>query len=110
MPYKDPQKQKAAKDSWYKRNTAKHLACQAKRRAERKAWYRDLKKDLSCQECGENHIACLEFHHTDPDKKDGKVSRMVLAALSEETILAEIAKCIVLCSNCHQKLHWKEDT
>jgi hypothetical protein len=28
--------------------------------------------------------------------------------LSKERILQEIAKCSVLCSNCHRKLHWDE--
>lgn len=69
---------------------------------ERMEFVRSLK--TSCSQCGENHPAVLDFHHTDPTEKEISVSQ----SKSKKQILSEIQKCIVLCSNCHRKLHWKE--
>lgn len=56
--------------------------------------------------CGESHPACLDFHHPNSDDKRSGVSQMISSA-SIETLKAEIAKCIVMCSNCHRKLHYE---
>ena len=63
---------------------------------------------LSCIKCGEDHPAVLDFHHTDPSTKESEVSDLVGNGSSMVKIKQEIDKCIVLCSNCHRKLHWKE--
>lgn len=57
-----------------------------------------------CISCGEDHPAVLDFHHTNPDEKESAVSRLQ----SRRKIIEESKKCIVLCSNCHRKLHWEE--
>jgi tellurite resistance-related uncharacterized protein len=75
----------------------------------RRKWYNEYKQNLKCSLCDENHIACLEFHHTEPDKKDFNISEALgRLNLDKNKILEEINKCIVLCSNCHKKLHWNE--
>jgi len=71
----------------------------------KKLWFRNYKRTLKCTHCPENHYACLEFHHRDGADKDGTVSKMVHDNARTADILAEIAKCTVLCSNCHKKLH-----
>lgn len=65
----------------------------------------DLKSDLSCSKCGENHPAVLDFHHRDPQEKEFSISYAV-RSLSKEKLQKEIEKCDVLCSNCHRKLHY----
>jgi hypothetical protein len=60
-------------------------------------------------QCGEDHPSTLDFHHEDPAKKEASVRQLLDNGYSQKRILAEIAKCIVLCSNCHRKLHWSED-
>jgi len=71
----------------------------------RRDWFIELKSKLKCEVCGENHIACLDFHHKNPSEKEITVS---LAAMYSKTkVLNEIEKCIVLCANCHRKLHYK---
>jgi hypothetical protein len=80
----------------------------AKRQRERKdEWFRLLKSQLACERCGESDPACLDFHHKDPAKKDGEVSKMIRTH-STLRISEEIAKCSVLCANCHRKLHAAE--
>lgn len=67
---------------------------------------RDLKSKLGCSECPERDWRCLDFHHTDPAQKELGISRMY--GWSFEKISKEIAKCVVLCSNCHRKHHASE--
>ena len=67
--------------------------------------FEEWKKTLSCSKCGESHIACLEFHHLDPSKKEFLISKI---KTSKNKLTEELKKCIVLCSNCHRKLHYEE--
>ena len=64
------------------------------------------KSNLKCVECGENHPATLDFHHIDPSGKDFGVANFGGKSITK--IKDEIEKCIVLCANCHRKLHWNE--
>ncbi len=68
-------------------------------------WLMTLKAEKGCSYCKENHPACLHFHHRDPKLKVFEIGGGVLTR-SKETIEVEISKCIVLCSNCHAKLHF----
>lgn len=73
MPFKDKDKrreyQREYMRKWYKENKAKHISYVRKRDKKIKDWLKDYKKTLQCEECGENHPACLDFHHIDPSKK-----------------------------------------
>lgn len=78
-----------------------------KRREELKRWFREeFLPTLSCKECGENHPACLDFHHKDPAEKEAGVARLLHDTRSKNRLLREIAKCEVLCANCHRKHHY----
>lgn len=66
-----------------------------------------MKAILECAYCGENHPATLHFHHRDPEKKDFSLAEAVNYGYSIERIKREIAKCIVLCANCHAKEHYE---
>lgn len=68
-------------------------------------WFKDYKSTLVCKECGESNSDCLAFHHVDPATKKATVASMVRSKSSKQEILDEIAKCVVLCSNCHLKRH-----
>jgi hypothetical protein len=78
-------------------------------RKKRAAWFAKLKCGLRCKDCGESHPACLDFHHRNPKEKLGNISFIVTSAWSEQRILKEIAKCDILCVNCHRKLHCKRE-
>lgn len=81
----------------------------ANRKSMVREWYRGLKATLTCSNCSENHPATLDFHHVDPSEKGFNISHWIRSGTSIERIKAEIEKCVVLCSNCHRKLHWSED-
>lgn len=63
----------------------------------------EYKRSCSCVKCGETEPVCLDFHHVDPTQKDFGIG----AAMGRNwtKILEEIEKCIVVCSNCHRKIH-----
>ena len=57
--------------------------------------------------CGESHIACLEFHHSKGSVKVACVATMIRSSkYTVQEIIAEARKCVVLCANCHRKLHY----
>ncbi len=66
-----------------------------------------LKKNLAsqlggiCQRCGyDEFLSGLEFHHVDPDKKRKRVTNDISSGHSSGAY-AEIDKCVLLCSCCH---------
>ena len=65
----------------------------------------DYRAGLRCLDCGESDTVCLDFHHLNPALKDYSVSELINKRYSAKKIEEEIAKCVVLCSNCHRKLH-----
>lgn len=48
-------------------------------------------------------IFALEFHHIDPNTKEFDWKKLRLQ--TEKNINKELDKCILLCANCHRKLH-----
>lgn len=101
----NPAKKREWWKKWYQNNKATKIAWQDKRRKELRAWLVELKKTLKCSRCPENHPACLVFHHIDPKTKELEISYAVNNNWSIKKIEAEIAKCEVLCANCHMKHH-----
>lgn len=59
-----------------------------------------LKKDSGCTLCPEKEIACLDFHHIIKGKP---VTRMTNS--SNVSLCRELNKCIIVCCNCHRKIH-----
>lgn len=64
----------------------------------------EYKKTHPCEVCGETERVCLDFHHLDPNKKDFGISTYS-GTRGWKTIQEEIEKCVVLCKNCHAKVH-----
>jgi hypothetical protein len=92
------------KREWYRRNRESHQGRVLARRLALRQWLREYKSHLRCERCGEDHPACLDFHHRDPEQKEVIVSKLVdQRGWGIERILREIAKCEVICANCHRK-------
>tara|TARA_R110000782_G_scaffold206638_1_gene295189 strand:+ start:336 stop:731 length:396 start_codon:yes stop_codon:yes gene_type:complete len=70
-------------------------------------WFMDYKRSLECSRCGFNHPAALDFHHRDPSTKSLKFESIAMVKKNEKIIMEEIAKCDILCSNCHRIEHSK---
>jgi hypothetical protein len=67
------------------------------------AWLMNLKNNSRCLICGEDHPHTLDFHHRDPATKVDTISNM--ARVDKKTLIKEVAKCVILCANCHRKHH-----
>jgi len=67
----------------------------------------EYKAKHGCVRCGEKHPICLGFHHKDKSKKESDVSSLIDRGWKR--LKDEIAKCDVMCDNCHKKLHYNED-
>jgi len=63
----------------------------------------EYKRNLCCENCGNNDYRVLEFHHL--GDKETNVSRLVSKKYAWSKVEAEIKKCSVLCANCHRIEH-----
>jgi 5-methylcytosine-specific restriction endonuclease McrA len=58
----------------------------------------------ACRICGyDRYSGALHFHHVDPSAKEFAISRKGLT-WSLAKMRAEVAKCVLLCSNCHAEV------
>ena len=112
MPYKDPTVRKAKQaeysKAYYEKNKAHVIVRNKVRRKDVNAKFAVFKSTLSCTNCGENHPATLDFHHVERHKSNKKVHYLVSNGHHWPRIMQEVKKCLVLCSNCHRKLHHDE--
>jgi hypothetical protein len=91
--------------AYYKKHKAQYFAKAKNHQAKKRAWFEERFKDiLICVTCKEDDRRCLDFHHVNPKTKFKSIAHMV-KIFSQDKIEKEVAKCIVLCSNCHRKKH-----
>ncbi len=109
MPRKDPEARRAYHREymryWYLRNRDVHRAYVAKNTRERRKLVKDYLNQLKrapCVDCGGRFPPfVMDFDHV----RGAKVS--ILSKLSRgragwDKVLAEVAKCEIVCSNCHR--------
>jgi len=78
------------------------------RQARGRKYLQQIKTEKGCAKCGYNeHPAALDFNHLDPSKKSFNIASC--ASLSLNLLDAEIAKCEILCANCH-RIHTYDST
>ena len=109
MPFKDLERRKAYRRSWYKLNKNSEKEHVQRRKKGLKKWLENYKSKLRCSKCNENHPSTIDFHHKRESEKEMSISKMVSEGYSKERIKKEIEKCQILCSNCHRKLHWEKN-
>jgi hypothetical protein len=105
----NPAKVKAAAEKW-KKNHQEYLRLAARNRRLKTLEYARFRQGLKCLKCGEDHPACIDFHHRDPATKEFNISQGWRWGYPLERLKKEIEKCDILCSNCHRKHHWEEAT
>jgi hypothetical protein len=71
-------------------------------RLERTIFLIDFFSRNPCIDCGEADPVVLEFDHLDPALKEFNIGQ-ALSHRAWSSIVAEIEKCEVVCSNCHRR-------
>ena len=92
--------------SWHQRHREKRLTRIYERKAAIYEYVQNLKSQLSCVDCGEQHPATLQFHHLNSEDKVFNISTAARHGTSLNRIKQEIQKCVVLCANCHFIRHY----
>jgi len=95
--------QKAYRRQHYLDNRQKYIDKAKRVRQEFVLWFQQYKATLKCKHCPEREPCCLDFHHNSDDK-EANVATLVHKG-NKERLLKEIAKCDVVCANCHRKIH-----
>jgi hypothetical protein len=90
---------------WYQKNKAAHkervVADKRRRVIERRALVRAL-KEVPCMDCGVQYpYYVMDFDHRDPSIKSFEIHDAINT--SQKAFMDEIAKCDVVCSNCHRE-------
>jgi hypothetical protein len=97
---------------WYNRNKVKQYA---KIKARQKRYSKELrsisvelKQRNGCVSCGIKDHRVLDWHHKDKLSKQFEISNIYAKSrlVSKKRLLAEIAKCELLCANCHRIEHY----
>lgn len=93
------------RDVWYPKNKEKHKKLvnrnNVKTKQERQQLV-DKLKDVPCKDCGNKFPPCaMDFDHVRGTKLID-VAAAVSRGWAEKRILEEIAKCEIVCANCHR--------
>lgn len=104
--------------AWRRANRKKKMAdpeyrerYNAKKRADLNKRLEPLRKLLAearscgCLLCDERDLEVLDFHHVDPEAKSFQITPHQISHKPLDLVREEIAKCIVLCANCHRRYH-----
>ena len=72
-------------------------------RAKAQKLFCSTEKGGKCVVCGyQRYIGSLAFHHLDPSEKEFNFRD---SCRSQDVLLKELEKCILVCSNCHGEIH-----
>lgn len=109
MPYKDRDLQRAAQHAHYKKNKDVFIERTKQRRNVARRLVLAIKTAAVCTDCRINYPHyVLQFDHVRGVKRKN-VCELARDA-SIETVEAEIAKCEVVCGNCHAERTWRRAT
>ena len=86
----------------YAKNKQQYLRRNQKRTEAVKNQIQDIKSRTSCVDCGNRfHFAAMDFDHRDGVEKRFEIGRRYSLG-SMKSLLKEISKCDIVCSNCHR--------
>ena len=100
---KDQEQLKAYKALWHQRNKDRRAVAHKLRRSKKRQYVHNLKEGVACLDCGVEfppHI--YDFDHLPQFEKSFNLSSTGMRDKSLELIIAEVAKCELVCSNCHR--------
>ena len=104
MPYKDPKdpRGRAARRRHYHSNKQPYLDRTKAAKEENARYIQELKGNTPCMDCGVQYpYYVMQFDHREGEVKLYNVSRLSADGLSRKALDLEIAKCDIVCANCH---------
>jgi hypothetical protein len=95
----------------YQANKERRQEQNKRRQAEFMAWYISLKADRPCADCGQVfHPAAMQWDHLPGFEKKANLSLLARRG-GRQRVLDEIAKCELVCANCHAvRSHLRRDS
>lgn len=94
--------------SFYQDHQPAKIESAVKRKHDLLDWYRELKHQKPCRDCGAVlHYCQLDFDHLPQYQKRFEVSQMVRLGYEKEKIVEEVRKCELVCKNCHALRTWR---
>ena len=101
MPFKNSEARKKYLRDHYQSNKKSYLARNKVHMSKRREVLRAA-KDVPCADCGQEYPPyVMDFDHR-PGSLKRYAPNTLIAAVGMKTLLAEVAKCDVVCSNCHR--------
>lgn len=93
--------------AYYRKHPAS-IRDSAKRRKDRLREISRQERDKPCADCGERYpFYVMDYDHVRGEKSFG-IAAVRRSTCTEERLLEEIAKCDVVCANCHRKRTWTQ--
>ena len=90
----------------YAANATAYRASAVRRNLYRRNAIREIigrAKDRPCADCGRRYPRfVMDFDHRDTATKRYNIGRDALSRLNVQQLLSEVAKCDVVCANCHR--------
>lgn len=101
---------KACVKAYYDANKEKHKARTSKNSRDRRIKMRPIYQEMKnkpCVDCGIQYPPyVMDFDHIGTDKIEN-VSKLMNSGISQAKVLLEIAKCELVCANCHRIRTWE---
>lgn len=87
---------------YYARNRKREIDRVTRRQRATLAWLRDLRR-VPCLDCGGTFAPyVMDFDHRDPRSKSFSIAADNVLLKNRALLEAEVAKCDVVCANCHR--------
>ena len=103
MPYKNREEQLKAQRQHYADNKEIYRNRTKERKDKIKRHIFDYLSQSECKVCGEKDPVVLQFDHRDSSQKEFAISSAPERKMSLKRVDEEIAKCDILCANCHAR-------
>ena len=91
---------------YYSGNSKRIRAARVNTYKKKTAFIKLVKESVGCSCCDEVDAVVLDFHHEGYEKKSFALGSNG-ADHSFKMIIEEMKKCIVVCANCHRRIHAK---
>jgi 5-methylcytosine-specific restriction endonuclease McrA len=101
MPWKDKEKQREAIRKHYYANREVYIKKALMRKQTIRKWLNEVKESQPCTDCGVDYpYYVMDFDHI--RDKTIEINKLINSC-SMTKLKAEIAKCEIVCSNCHRQ-------